>query len=137
MKDAAFGAAALGAATPGNTADAKAPVTNDTKQLALRAIFGVSHELNEGEIIQRARTLPGVRNLAKVRPNEMVALETLRNCISKLGFGDREAITMTCPGGVIDFVAHGDTSMAVIHEGEYAPGVRETLLIVVNEIDQL
>ena len=56
---------------------------------------------------------------------------------SKLGFGDGDAIEIACGGSVIDFISSGDASLAVLHEGDYAPGVRETLFIVAREMDKL
>lgn len=114
-----------------------AVVTGETKQLALRAIFGVDHELSHQEIMQRARGLSGISNVVKVKERETKALDTLRNCASKLGLDDDENIAMSCPDGFIDFLTSGDTSLAILREGEYAAGVRETLLIIASELDKL
>ncbi|MGE9267431.1 MAG: hypothetical protein ACQKBY_04990, partial [Verrucomicrobiales bacterium] len=61
-------------AAPPAAAAAPQSYSGGMKQLELRAIFGVDHELSSQEIIQRARTLPGVRNVALIGENEMRAL---------------------------------------------------------------
>ena len=112
-------------------------VTSDTKQLALRAIFGVDHELSHQEIIQRARSLPGISGVAQVSADQASALNTLRDCAGNLGLKDEESIVMSCPEGFIDFLGSGGTSLAILRDGDYPPGVRETLLIVASELDML
>ena len=57
------------------------------RQLELRAIFGVDREMNVEEILQRSRALPGMRNIARVRSQDMAAIETLKNLLPNLGFG--------------------------------------------------
>ena len=104
------------------------------KQLELRAIFGVNHELTREEIIQRARTLPGVRNVAIVGDSESRALQVLKESISRLGFGDAELLSLNASSGNVDFIHEIDSTLAVLHEGDYAPGVRETLIIVTREL---
>ena len=119
-------------------AQAAAPsVTGDTSQLILRAIFGVSRDLNREEIVQRARTLPGVRNLQLVSPADIGAFAAFRSSIERMGFGEQSAIAITTNGGVVDFVEEPGASLAVLHEGTYAAGVRETLILVAREIARL
>ena len=103
----------------------------------MRAIFGVDHELSHQEIIRRARGLPGIRNVTTVASRELDALEAVRESISRWGFGDGESIAISCPDGVVDFISSGETALAVLYDGEYAPGVRETLIIVTRELDKL
>lgn len=108
-----------------------------TRQLELRAIFGVNHELTRDEILQRARSLPGVRNISVVDPAGARALEVLQSTINQIGFADGESVGLHCPGGMIDFITEGGATVAVLHEGEYAAGVCETLIIACREISKL
>ena len=112
-------------------------VTSETKQLELRAIFGVDHELSQLEIMQRARGLPGILNVSKANAKEVEALELLKGCASKLGLEENDPVVMSSPQGFIDFVSCDGTSLAVLREGKYAPGVRETLIICARELDKL
>lgn len=113
-------------------------VTSGTlKQLELRAIFGVNHELTREEIIQRARTLPGIRNVAVVGDEEAHALAVLKESIGRLGFGDAEVFSLNASSGNVDFIREGENTLAVLHEGGYAPGVRETLMIVTRELSRV
>lgn len=113
-----------------------APVT-EIKQLELRAIFGVDHELSRQEMMQRARSLPGVKNLSPISGDEVAALDTIKDCMANLGFGKSESIVLSCPNGVIDFISHGSATLAVVRDSDYAPGVRETLIIIARELDKL
>jgi hypothetical protein len=110
---------------------------NSIKQLEVRAIFGVDRELSRGELVERAKGLPGIKNLSPVSGEEVVAMETVQNCMSNLGFGQRENILLTCPNGVIEFVSQGTSTMAVVRDGDWKPGVRETLIIISRELDKL
>ena len=107
------------------------------QQLELRAIFGVDHVLDRQEIIQRARTLPGVRNVAVVGQQEASALSNFRQAMQGMGFGDSEEMKLNSGGGDVDFLTEGETTIAVLHEGAYAPGVQETLIIVAREIGKI
>jgi hypothetical protein len=117
--------------------EAEETINSETKQLELRAIFGVDHELSHQEIMQRARGLPGIIHVCKVNSKEADALEVLQGCASKLGLEDEESIVMSCPEGFIDFMKMEGTSLAVLRKDKYAPGVRETLIICVREMDKL
>lgn len=110
---------------------------NAIKQLEVRAIFGVDRELSRGELVERAKGLPGIKNLSPVSGEEVVAMDTVQNCMSNLGFGQRENILLTCPNGVIEFVSQGTSTMAVVRDGDWKPGVRETLIIISRELDKL
>ena len=113
-----------------------APVT-EIKQLELRAIFGVDHELSSQEMMQRARSLPGIKNLSPISGDEVSALCTIKGCMENLGFGASDSIILSCPNGVIDFITYGAATMAVVREGDYPPGVRETLIIIARELDKI
>ncbi len=136
-------APAVAQPAPGQTTPAAATpavvaaVTGETSQLVLRAIFGVTRELDKTEILQRARTLPGVRNLQVVGQAEAAAMATLRNSIQRMGFGDQASLALTTSGGVVDIIEEPGTTLAVLHEGTYAAGVRETLIIVSRELARL
>jgi len=107
------------------------------QQLELRAIFGVDHALTVDEIIQRARTLPGIRNVSLVGANESNALSNFRQALQGMGLGSSHEMKLSSGGGEVDFVSEGETTVAVLHEGSYGPGVEETLIIVAREIGKL
>lgn len=107
------------------------------QQLELRAIFGVDHILTLDEIIQRARTLPGIRNVALVGKDEANALSNFRQALQGMGLGSSHEMKLTSGGGAVDFLTEGETTVAVLHEGAYGPGVQETLIIVAREIGKL
>ncbi|MFP6876827.1 MAG: hypothetical protein VCA37_08355 [Roseibacillus sp.] len=121
---------------PAKSAAAEA-ITSETRQLELRAIFGVDHELSNQEIMQRARGLPGIFHVTKANSKEAAALQTLQGCASKLGLDEDESIVMSCPEGVIDFLNYEDTTLAILRKDDYAPGVRETLIIIARELEKL
>lgn len=106
------------------------------RQLELRAIFGVDREMNTDEIMQRARALPGMRNIARVSPQDMASIESLRNLLPNLGFGSG---TLKLYSGSIplEFIREGSVMLAVQTDGGFAPGVRETLMIVARELGRL
>lgn len=109
-----------------------------TPQLVLRAVFGVTHELNANEMLQHALHLPGVRKLAVVGLDEARAMQVLREKVSQLGFGEQHSITLSSRDGDVDIIEEEGTTLAVLHEsGGYAPGVRETLIIVTRELAHL
>ena len=112
-------------------------ITGETRQLELRAIFGVDHELSHQEIMQRMRGLPGILHVAKVSSPEVEALGILQGCTSKLGVKEDDPIIMTCSQGLIDFLEYEGTSLAVLRKDNYFPGVRETLFICARELSKL
>ena len=109
----------------------------ETKQLVLRAIFGVDHELTHQQIMQRARTLPGVKNIASVDAEAAGALKKVRELVSSIGFWDPGDTVLSSPEGTFDFISAGRTTLAILREGGYSPGVRETLILIAQEIDKL
>jgi hypothetical protein len=122
------------AVSPSNVIVNEAPAF---QQLELRAIFGVGHVLDVNQILQRARTLPGIRNVAVVGQQEAHALSNFRLAMQGMGFGDSNEMKLSSGGGTVDFITEGETSVAVLLEGNYAPGVQETLIIVAREIGKL
>jgi len=107
------------------------------QQLELRAIFGVNHVLSQDEILQRARTLPGIRNVAVIGGEEANALSNFRQALQGMGFGNSDEMKLSSGGGTVDFLSEGDATLAVLREESYAPGVQETLIFVAREIGKL
>ena len=54
-----------------------------------------------------------------------------------LGLGDPELMELNFGSGSVDFITEGDTTLAVLQQGPYAPGVQETLIIVARELNKL
>jgi hypothetical protein len=103
------------------------------KQLELRAIFGVDREMSKAEIIQRARSLPGIRQIALVNETDASVFEGLNRAISNLGFGDGP-IKLYAGSVPIEFIREGRALLAVQSDGGFAPGVREALMLVAREL---
>ena len=107
------------------------------QQLEIRAIFGVDHVLDANEMIQKARNLSGIGTVATVGGQEKQALEDFRSTITSLGLGDPNHMELNFGSGSVDFITEGDTTLAVLQQGPYAPGVQETLIIVARELSKL
>ena len=103
------------------------------RQLELRAIFGVDREMRPDEILQRCRALPGIRNVACLEGQDANAIESLKSLLSKLGFGGG-ALRIYSGSVPVEFIREGNVLLAVQTDGGFAPGVRETLMIVVREL---
>lgn len=106
------------------------------KQLELRAIFGVDREMNMDEILQRSRALPGMRNIARVNPQDMGTIESLKNLLPNLGFGSG-GLKLYAGSVPLEFIREGPVLLAVQTDGGFAPGVRETLMLVARELGRL
>lgn len=106
------------------------------RQLELRAIFGVDREMSGDEILQRSRALPGMRNIARVGAQDMATLEALKNLLPSLGFGSG-ALKLYSGPVPLEFIREGQVMLAVQTDGGFAPGVRETLMIVARELGRL
>lgn len=119
-----------------------APVDESTsdsfsiRQLELRAIFGMDREMNPEEILERSRALTGIRNLTRVSSKDMAAVESLKQLLPNLGFGGGSLKLMsgTVP---LEFIREGSVMLAVQTDGAFAPGVRETLMLVARELGRL
>ena len=111
--------------------------TPSTRQLELRAIFGVEGEMTRDEILTRAKALPGIREVTVVGPAENAAVQTMGEVMARFGFGGAGAWQMSCSGGIVDFVSAERATIAVLREGRYAAGVWETLMIVTRELGKL
>jgi len=106
------------------------------KQLELRAIFGVDRDMSGEEILQRTRSLPGVKLVARISTNDVMALETLKHTLAKFGFGGG-SIRLFSGTVPIEFIRDGNTVLAVQADGGFAPGVREAIMIVARELEKM
>lgn len=106
------------------------------RQLELRAIFGVDREMNPEEILQRSRALPGMRNIARVNPQDMGTIDGLKSLLPNLGFGSG-GLKLYSGSVPLEFIREGPVMLAVQTDGGFAPGVRETLMLVARELGRL
>jgi hypothetical protein len=106
------------------------------RQLELRAIFGVERELSADEILQRLRGLSGIRNVVRVGHEELAAFENLRRCLGGLA-PVGAPMRLMFGNSPVELVREGRVVLAVITDGSFAPGVRETIMIGAREIDRL
>ncbi|QJE97275.1 hypothetical protein [Luteolibacter luteus] len=106
------------------------------RQLELRAIFGVDRELSADEILQRARALPGIRHVARVAAQDSGTIDALKRVVAGLGFGAGQ-VKLYCGSVPIEFIRESNVLLAVQNDGTFAPGVRETLMIVARELGRL
>lgn len=141
----AFGAATPAAAVPAAFTPAPQAAgdsgsfisdSSTIRQLELRAIFGVDRELSADEILQRARALSGIRGLARVGAKELATIEGLKNLLPSLGLGGGP-LKLYSGNVPLDFIREGAVVLAVQTDGGFAPGVRETLMIVARELGRL
>jgi hypothetical protein len=124
------------AAAPAQPFDDSQSDSFNIRQLELRAIFGVDREMNADEILQRSRALPGMRNIARVATAEMATIDSLKTLLPNLGFGTG-ALKLYAGSVPLEFIREGSVMLAVQTDGGYAPGVRETLMIVARELSRL
>ena len=122
---------------PSTVSSIKPSASSGMQQLELRAIFGVDYVLDINQILQRARSLPGILNVAIVGEREALALANFRLAIQGMGLGDFDQMKLNSNRGSVDFISEGNTNLAIQMEGSYAPGVKETLIIVAREIGKL
>lgn len=126
------------------TAPAAAPAEADSyesdsrtiRQLELRAIFGVDRELGAEEMLQRARSLSGIRHVARIPAAEVATVDAFKRVIGSLGFPGGQ-VKLVAGATPIDFIREGGVVLAVQTDGSFAPGVRETLMIVARELGRL
>ncbi len=122
-------------ATPA-AADSSQSDSFNIRQLELRAIFGVDREMNADEILQRARALPGMRNIARLSTADMATIDSLKNLLPSLGFGSG-ALRLYSGSVPLEFIREGSVMLAVQTDGGFAPGVRETLMIIARELGRM
>jgi len=103
------------------------------RQIELRAIFGVDREMTPEEILQRTRALPGMRNVARVNPQDMATIEAVKTLLPNLGFGSG-SLKLYSGSVPLEFIREGSVMLAVQTDGGFAPGVRETLMLVAREL---
>lgn len=127
--------AAPAAAQPAVVADSQSD-SFSIRQLELRAIFGVDREMSVDEILQRSRALPGIRNISRVGQQDMATIEGIKNLLPNLGFGNG-ALKLYAGSVPLDFIREGQVVLAVQTDGGFAPGVRETLILVARELGRL
>lgn len=127
--------AAPAATAPAHSEDLHSD-SSSIRQLELRAIFGVDREMGADEILQRSRALPGMRNIARVGPEEMATIEAVKSLLPKLGFGSG-TLKLYSGSVPLEFIREGKVLLAVQTDGGFAPGVRETLMIVARELNRL
>ncbi len=134
-KSAPFSSASA-APAPVSTVEESLSDSFSIRQLELRAIFGVDREMTVEEILQRSRALPGIRNIARVSEQDMGAIEGLKNLISNLGFGGG-GLKLYSGSVPLEFIREGKVLLAVQTDGGFAPGVRETLMLVARELGRM
>lgn len=128
-------AAPVQAAAPAPSHDEGHSDSSSIRQLELRAIFGVDREMSGEEILQRSRALPGMKNIARVGPNEMATIEAIKTLLPNLGFGSGN-LKLYAGSVPLEFIREGNVLLAVQTDGGFAPGVRETLMIVARELNR-
>lgn len=106
------------------------------RQLELRAIFGIDRELSADEILQRARALPGIRHVGQIPAADSGTMDSVKRVIGNLGFGAGQ-VKLYYGSAPLEFIREGNVLLAVQNDGTFAPGVRETLMIVARELGRL
>ncbi len=107
--------------------------SSSIRQLELRAIFGVDREMTPDEILQRSRALPGMKNISRVAASDMGTIEAMKMLLPNLGFGSG-GLKLYAGSVPLEFIREGSVMLAVQTDGGFAPGVRETLMIVAREL---
>jgi len=108
----------------------------EIRQLELRAIFGVDRELSAEEILERLRSLAGIRNVARVGVEAVNALDMLRHNLASLGT-EAAPMRITFGGSPVEFIRTGNVCLAVMNDGSFAPGVKETIIIAARELARM
>lgn len=124
------------AQAPAAPADETQSDSFSIRQIELRAIFGVDREMNVEEILQRSRALPGMRNIARVSAQDTATVDALKHLLPNLGFGSG-ALKLYSGSVPLEFIREGAVMLAVQTDGGFAPGVRETLMLVARELGRL
>jgi len=110
--------------------------SSEIRQLELRAIFGVDRELSADEILQRLRGLAGVRHVTRVGAEELGAMEILKRGLAGMA-GEGKPLRLSFGNSPVDFIREGRTVLAVMTDGSFAPGVRETMIIAARELTRM
>lgn len=88
------------------------------------------------EILQRSRGLNGVRHIARIGSQELAAVESLKQTFINLGFGSG-GLKISIGSVPVEFIREGNVLLAVQTDGGFAPGIRETLMLVARELDRM
>ena len=92
--------------------------------------------MNADEILQRARALPGMRNIARLSSQDMGTIDAVKNLLPTIGFGSG-TLKLYSGSTPLEFIREGSVMLAVQTDGGFAPGVRETLMIVARELGKI
>ncbi len=106
------------------------------RQLELRAIFGVDHEMDEREILERCNNLKGIRGVSRLAEGDAGTIDALKSMIGRIGFGD-EPVRIFAGSVPVEFIREGGVALAVRTENGFAPGIRETLILVARELARM
>jgi len=109
------------------------PDSFSIRQLELRAIFGVERQMSVGEIFQRTRALPGIKQLARVDGKDIATIGAMKALLPSLGFGWGN-LRLFAGSVPLEFIQEGGVMLAVQTDGGFAPGVREILILVAREL---
>jgi len=115
---------------------AQSSESESIRQLELRAIFGVDHEMGREEILERSRMLKGIRKISLLADGDTGTIEVFKAMFDRLGFGS-EPVKIYVGSVPVDFIREGRVALAVQTDSGYAPGVRETLIIVARELAKM
>ncbi len=107
-----------------------------TMQIELRAIFGLDRDLSTDEILQRCRALPSIRSVARITSDDICAFDFLKHNLSKFGF-DPQNLRLCVGQTPIEFITAENTTFAVVTDGSFAPGVRETLILAARQLSRM
>lgn len=111
------------------------PQSVEERQLVLRAIFGVAHDLNRNEILRRASELAGIVSVKLLGRAERAALSVLRNGMKDLEYS--ADLLVVSKEASVELIHGQATTLVVFYKGDYEPGVREILTIVAREFSQI
>ena len=107
-----------------------------SRQLELRAIFGVDRPMSMDEIVQHCRNLSGVKNLTFLTGREASAIDTLFHVFQRLGLAGAE-LRVHAGETPLELIREGPVIVVVESDGPFPSGVRETLTIVAREIARM
>lgn len=92
--------------------------------------------MSEEEILQRARSLPGIRHCARISSQHMATIDATRQVLASLGFNSGP-LHLSVGSIPVDFIREGNVLLAIHTEGNFSPGVRETLMLMARELGRM
>lgn len=107
-----------------------------SRQLELRAIFGVDRPMSMEEILEHCRKLPGVRDLTFLSGREASAIDALQSVFQRIGHAGAP-LRLHAGDASLELVREGPIVLVIVPDGEFKAGVRETLTIVAREIARI